>query len=91
MLKYNKNEILIQIYKYRTSNVNKRQMLQSQIFDTYSHAYEHAIKLSRCAHISCGLLINGKLVRVDCNTIQSHAEMACLKWLLDKGDPFEGK
>lgn len=66
-------------------------MFLSQTFDTYIHAYEHATKWSRCAHVSCGLLIDGNLVCIKSNTIGLHAEMTCLKWLSEKGKWLTGK
>lgn len=53
------------------------QMLQ-HTFSTYAAAYDHAQEKTRCAHISCGVLVNGELILISTNTPQRHAEMEAL-------------
>jgi hypothetical protein len=48
--------------------------LDTLTFETYLHAYDHAISRVRCAHVACGILINGELVCVATNTEDTHAE-----------------
>lgn len=52
---------------------------QTLIFDTYSVAHDHAIDHIKCAHVSCGALINGELILITTNTPNFHAEIECLK------------
>lgn len=53
--------------------------LDNIIFDTYICAYEHAQKNSRCAHVACGIIVNGKLKLIASNTSSTHAECEALQ------------
>jgi hypothetical protein len=47
-------------------------------FDIYSSAYDHAQTKTRCAHVACGVLINGELTGIYTNTPDHHAEVEAL-------------
>jgi hypothetical protein len=57
---------------------------QECAFSAYIAAYDHAQRRSRCAHVSCGVLIDGILVGIATNTPVLHAEMEALKMLSEQ-------
>lgn len=67
--------------------------IQDCAFSTYVSAYDHAQLRTRCAHVACGVIINGETAFVATNTPERHAEMEALQRLtslLKKDVPEEG-
>ena len=53
------------------------------VFDTYVAAYDHSTAWVRCAHVACGIIINGKFSHVSINSPSTHAEVAALTQLAE--------
>jgi hypothetical protein len=58
---------------------------QECAFSAYVAAYDHAQMHSRCAHVSCGILVDGVLIGITTNTAALHAEMEALKMISEMG------
>jgi len=59
-------------------------MFQSHVYNMYVSACDHSDTYKKCAHVSCGVIINGKLEYISQNTPSTHAEMGSLIWLYQK-------
>ncbi len=56
-------------------------MLPRISHQTYIAACDHADQYPKCAHVSCGIIINNELVAVTTNSPSLHAEMEALVFL----------
>lgn len=62
--------------------------IQKCSFSAYTAAFEHAQTYRKCAHVSCGVIVNDELVAVKTSTPMQHAEIEALTSLYCEKWPF---